>query len=127
MNPPVPAVLAELAGLMMKNAMPGVPEPERASDLSLSALLLAVTAEIWDRQAHILVEENRAVRALLGEAGDDPDLRLSVLQAENDRLRAALIDAHAAAETAGDEARLSAIWAELIASTERRKLVSAPV
>lgn len=127
MNPPVPPVLAELAGLLMKNAMPGVPEPERASDLSLSAMLLMVAGEVWDRQAHILVEENRAVRALLGEAGEDADLRLSALQAENDRLRAALIAAHAAAETAGDQARQDAIWAELVAATERRKLSTAPV
>jgi len=127
MNPPVPSVLAELAGLLLKNAAPGVPEPERASDLSLSAMLLMVTGEIWDRQAHILVEENRAVRALLGETGEDADLRLSVLKAENDRLRALLIAAHAAAEAAGDLARQDAIWAELAASTERRKLSTAPV
>jgi hypothetical protein len=127
MNPPVPPVLAELAGLLIKNAMPGVPEPERASDLSLSAMLLMVAGEVWDRQAHILVEENRAVRALLGETGEDADLRLSVLQAENDRLRAALIEAHAAAEAAGDQARQDAIWAELVAATERRKLSTAPV
>lgn len=127
MNPPVPPVLAELAGLLMKNAMPGVPEPERASDLSLSAMLLMVAGEVWDRQAHILVEENRAVRALLGEAGEDADLRLSALQAENDRLRAGLIEAHASAEAAGDQARQDAIWAELVAATERRKLSTAPV
>lgn len=127
MNPSVPAVLAELAGLLMKNAAPDVPAPERASDLSLSALLLGLTAEIWDRQAHILVEENRAVRALLGEIGEDADLRLSVLQAENDRLRAALIGAHAAAEAAGDTARQDAIWSELVAATERRRLSTAPV
>jgi len=127
MNPPVPPVLAELAGLLLKNAMPGVPEPERASDLSLSAMLLMVAGEIWDGQAHVLVEENRAVRTLLGEAGQDTDLHLSVLKAENDRLRALLIEAHAAAEAAGDVARQDAIWAELVASTERRRLASAPV
>ena len=127
MNPPVPAVLAELAGLMVRNAMPGVAEAERASDLGLSAALLGVAAEIWDRQAQILVDENRAVRALLGEAGEDADLRLSSLHAENARLRTALIDAHAAAEAAGDTAREAAIWAELVAATERRKLSTAPV
>lgn len=127
MNPKVPAVLAELAGLLLKNAMPGVPEAERASDLGLSALLLVLAAETWDRQAAILVEENRAVRALLGEAGADEDLRLSALQAENDRLRAALVEAHAAAEAAGDAARQDAIWAELIAATERRRLSTSPV
>ena len=127
MNPPVPAVLAELAGLMIRNAAPDVPPAERASDLGLSALLLGVAAEVWDRQAHILVEENRVVRALLGEAGGDTDLRLSALQAENNRLRQALIDAHAAAEATGDTAREAAIWAELVAATDRRKLSTAPV
>lgn len=127
MNPPVVPVLAELAGLLMKNAAPDVPPAERASDLGLSAALLGVAAEMWDRQAHILVEENRAIRGLLGETGEDADLRLSVLKAQNDRLRAALIVAHAAAEAEGDVARQDAIWAELVASTARRRLSSAPV
>lgn len=127
MNPKVPQVLAELSGLLMKNAAPDAPAAERASDLGLSAMLLAVAAEMWDRQAAILVEENRAIRALLGEAGADGDLRISALQAENDRLRAALIDAHAAAEAAVDAARQDAIWAELAAATGRRRLSTAPV
>ena len=127
MTPEVPAVLMELAGLLMRNAQPGVPEPERASDLSLSAMLLIVAAETWDKAAHVLVEENRAVRAILGEAGEDADLRLSALTAENNRLRAALIELHVRAEQSGDEALLARIWAELAASTERRKLSTAPV
>lgn len=127
MNPPVPAVLAELAALMIRNAAPDVAPAERAGDLGLSAALLGLAAEIWDRQAQILVDENRAVRALLGQAGEDTDLRLSALGAENNRLRAALIEAHAAAEAAGDAARQAAIWAELAAATERRKLSTAPV
>jgi len=127
MTPQIPAVLVELSSLLLKNAQPGLPDAERASDLGISAMLLAVAAEVWDRQAHILVEENRAIRAILGEAGADADLRLTRLQAENDRLRAALIEAQAAAEAAGDEARQAAIWAELAASTDRRKLSSAPV
>lgn len=127
MTPEVPAVLAELAGLLMKNADPDVPPAERASDLTLSAMLLMVAAETWDGAAHVLVQENRAIRALLDEAGEDTDLRLSSLTAENHRLRARLIEAHAAAEQAGDTARQEAIWAELAASTERRRLSSAPV
>jgi hypothetical protein len=127
MNPSIPSVLFELAGLSIRNAGPEVAPAERASDLGLSAAILAIAGEVWDRQAHILVEENRAIRALLNEAGEDSDLRLSALKAENDRLRAALIDAHAAAEAAGDRAREAAIWAELAASTERRRISSAPV
>ena len=122
MTPEVPAVLMRLAEVVGRNAMPGVPEAERASDLGLSAMLLALAAEVWDGAAHNLVEENRAFRALLGATGADDDLRLSALKAENDRLRGLVIEAHAAAEQAGDRAREDAIWAALLASTERRKL-----
>lgn len=127
MIPEIPAVLASLADLLMKNADPSVPPAERASDLGLSAALLQIAAEAWDGAAHNLVEENRAIRALLGEAGADPDLRVSVLQAENDRLRAALIALHARAEAAGDQALQDRIWAELAAGAERRRISSAPV
>jgi hypothetical protein len=122
MNPEVPAVLLQLAAVVGRNAAPGVPEPERASDLGITALLLAIAAEVWDGAAAKLVEENLALRDLLGETGADDDLRLSALKAANDRLRARLIDAHVAAEQAGDEARQAAIWAELARSTERRLL-----
>jgi len=122
MNPQVPAVLMQLAAIVGRNAMPGVPEPERASDLGLTALLLGIAAEIWDGAAAKLVEENRALRTLLAEPGADDDLRLSALKAANDRLRGKLIEAQIAAEQAGDVARQDAIWAELVRSTERRLL-----
>jgi hypothetical protein len=122
MTPSVPSVLSELVNLLMRNAAPGVPDAERASALGLSAMLLGLSAEVWDSAAHNLVEENRALRALLDIAGQDDDLHLAALRAENDRLRAQLIDAQIAAEASGDQARQDAIWAELRASTERRKL-----
>ena len=122
MNPEVPAVLVQLAGVVGRSAMPGVPEPERASDLALTAMLLVLAAEVWDGAAARLVEENRALRTLLAETGADDDLRLSALKAENDRLRRLLIAAQVAAEAAGDAARQAAIWAELVRSTERRLL-----
>ncbi|MBB3891085.1 hypothetical protein GGQ61_001802 [Phenylobacterium haematophilum] len=139
MNPPVPAVLAELAGLSVRNAMPDVHPADRASSLGLSAALLGVAAEVWDGMAARLVAENRAIRPLLarGEevgldlavlaAGDDADLRLSALKAGNDTLRAALIELQAQAEAKGATDLQAAIWAELVASTERRKLASSPV
>lgn len=122
MTPDVPSVLSELAQLLMRNAVPGVPDAERASALGLSAMLLGLSAEVWDSAAHNLVAENRALRTLLGLTGQDDDLRLSALRAENDRLRALLITAQIEAEASGDIARQDAIWAELRASTERRKL-----
>ena len=122
MTPEVPAVLAQLAQIAMRNAAPGVPDAERTSDLGLTAMLLTLAAEVWDGAAQRLVEENRALRVLLAEGGTDDDLRLSALTAENRRLRRRLIEAQIAAEQTNDAARLAAIWAELVASTERRKL-----
>ena len=122
MTPEVPSVLSELAGLLVRNAAPDVPDAERASALGLSSMLLALAAEVWDGAAENLVQENRALAALLDDIAAEASLNLSALRAENARLRARLIQAHIAAEKAGNTAREEAIWAELRASTERRKL-----
>jgi hypothetical protein len=122
MTPDVPSVLAELAQLVLRNAAPDVPDGERANALGLSSMLLALAAEVWDGAAENLVQENRALAALLEDTATESDLRLSALRAENARLRGLLIQAHIAAEQAGDTAREDAIWTELRASTERRKL-----
>lgn len=140
MKPDIPAVLAELAGLVARNAAPDLDPAERAGALSLSAALLGMAAEAWDGAAQRLVEENRALRALLSDAGDrrgldaalagaeDGDLRISVLSAANARLRAGLIGLQAAVEAEDSpEARAleSRIWQELRLSTERRRMSSA--
>ena len=122
MTPAVPSVLFELAQLLVRNAAPGVPDAERANALTLSSMLLSLAAEVWDGAADNLVRENRALAALLDEVAAEDDLRLSALGAENARLRGLLIVVQIAAEQAGDIARQNAIWAELRASTERRKL-----
>jgi hypothetical protein len=122
MIPDVPSVLTELSQLLMRNAVPGVPDAERASALGLSAMLLGIAAEVWDGAAHNLVEENLAFRTALGEDGGDRDLHLSVLRGQNARLRAKLIQVQTAAEEAGDTATQDRIWDVLRASTERRKL-----
>jgi hypothetical protein len=122
MTPGVPIVLSELALLVMKNGAPDVPPGERQNALTLTAMLLGVAAEVWDGAAEHLVRENRALAQLLDEVAAEDDLRLSTLRTENARLRNLLISAQMAAERAGDMARQNAIWAELRASTERRKL-----
>lgn len=127
MTPPTPDVLRELAALLLRNAAPGVPDGERANALGLSATLLNIAAETWDAAAHNLVAENRAFRVLLAETGADTDLRLSALQAENNRLRTALIALQTRAEADGDLALQDRIWRELIAATERRRISTAPV
>ena len=140
MKPDIPAVLAELAGLVARNAAPDLDPAERAGALGLSAALLGMAAEAWDGAAQRLVEENRALRALLSDAGDragadaalagaeDDDLRISALSAANARLRAGLIALQAAVEAEDSpEARAleSRIWEELRLSTERRHMSSA--
>ena len=127
MTPDVPSVLSELAALLVRNAAPEVPDAERASALGLSSMLLALAAEVWDGAAENLIQENRALAVLLDDKASEASLRLSALRAENARLRARLIQAHVAAERADDAAREEAIWAELRASTERRKLSVSPV
>jgi hypothetical protein len=122
MTPEVPSVLAQMAQLLVRNAAPDTPAAERANTLTLCAGVLGVAAEVWDAAAENLVQENRALARLLDDAADETSLKLSALRVENERLRARLIVEHVAAETAGDAARLDAIWAELVASTERRKL-----
>lgn len=126
MKPDVPAVLVESAGLLARNADPSVPPADRASALGLTAALLGFAAQAWDGMAHNLVIENRAMRTLLDDAGADDDLRISVLSAENARLRAALIALHAEIE-GKDPAKEAAIWAELVASTQRRLVAGSPV
>jgi hypothetical protein len=120
MTPEVPAVLADLAQRVAKNALPDVPEAERLNELTLSAMILGLTSEVWDGEAERLVGENRALAALLPDAADESSFKLSALRIENSRLRARLIAEHVAAEAAGDTERLDAIWAELRTSTERR-------
>ena len=127
MTPSVPSVLTELAQLLIRNTGADVPEGERTNALTLSAVLLSLAAEVCDGAAENLVQENRALAVLLDDAAAERDFGLSVLQAENARLRARLIAAHIAAENAGDTARQDAIWAELRASTERRRLSISPV
>ena len=135
MIPSVPAVLADLAGKVAAGAAPDMNPVDRAGALGLSAVLMGLAAEAWDGAAHNLIMENRAIRALLAkgaayapppaEARED-DFRLSALAAENRRLRAALIGLHAAVE-GRDAALEDAVWAELRASTERRRIQNSPV
>jgi hypothetical protein len=147
MKPDPDAVLGHLAGLMLQTIAPQVQPAYLAGTIGVSGLLLAMLAEEWDRAAQRLVEENRAIRALFRQAeavavdgllagelralagGEDDDLRLSALEAANAGLRAALTRLHAAVEIraeAAAQALNAAIWTELSASTERRRLASAP-
>lgn len=147
MKPSASQVLADLAGLSLRNAAPDIAPAARAGQLGLSALLLGLAAEMWDGAVEILVRENAGIRALLRDGAAvsqdgarrrwlselaqsrDDSLRVSDLEAANAELKVALIALHAELERRDDdEARAleSRLWQELAASTERRKLSGSP-
>lgn len=113
-----------------------------ANNAAMMAAMLQMISEEWERAASRPVEENAAIRAILRRAaavlgddgllahaaGTDADLRISSLEATNDSLRRMLTDVHARIEsTTGPAAREleQAIWDELRASVERRRIGSA--
>jgi hypothetical protein len=136
-------VLADFAARFAGEIAPQVQPAYLASAIGMSAGILGMIAEDWDRAASRRVEENRAVRGLFRGAvglaleaglaarlaalaeGNDDDLRLSALEAGNEALRAALIELHVAVEAmdgAAAKGLNDAIWRELAASTERRRM-----
>ena len=142
MKPDASDVVGQVAQAMMQSFAPQATAPYLTSQIVMSAMALNMAVEEADRAAQRRVEENRAIRALfvraagLGldpalaarladlAAGDDADLRISALEAGNMALRAALIHLHAAVEARPDPdavALNAGIWAELSASTERRR------
>lgn len=147
MKPEVPLALQKLAGSLLLEVAPAVGADYLQRNTGVSAIMLQMAAEEWERAAARRVEENEALRALfrdsarvvadaqlgrrLTEAAGtrDPDLRVSTLEAGNAALRALLVELHAHVEGLdGAAARRveDAIWAELRRSTERRALALAP-
>lgn len=146
MRPDTPKVLFGIAGQLVMQIMPEVRTPIAGQTLTLSAALLSMVAQEFDRAAARLVEENRAIRTLLSDAralaGDgalqgriaaevadthEHDFHVSALQVVNDRLRSLLIDVHVAVESTPGEAAANLndrIWDELKESTRRRHLAS---
>jgi hypothetical protein len=146
-KPGVEKVLEVLAGSFMIEIAPHVAPSYRQSSVGVSAILLTMVREEWDRAAARRVEENAALRALFRDAAPvvsdtelrhaletaaaerEPDVRITTLDAANDRLRELLIALHAHVEDLGsaDAKRIDdAIWKELAASTERRRFALAP-
>jgi hypothetical protein len=127
MKPDVTIALAELANRLRTDLMQEL-TGFRVNVAAMGAAMLDMVADEWDGAAARLVRENRAFRALLDVAGDDADLRISALTAENDRLRGLVTREMARLEDdpAPDaQARLDAIWAELARTVEERTIRSA--
>jgi hypothetical protein len=142
-KPDVARVLEVSAAALMLDVAPHVVPAYRQSSVFATAMLLTSIREELDRIASRRIEENRALRALFADAAPDvadPALRarlaqaasaeessyrISALDAGNAAMRQLLIELHTFVEAqAGDEARRieAAIWRELSASTDRRRL-----
>ncbi len=145
MKPSVPALLDALGALVQREVAPALGEGYLSQQMLRSVGLLKAAAEEFDRAAARRVTENTALRALFDrsvDAVDDPaladalreaargtdaDLRVSALQAVNQRLRALLIELHAWSETAATPragAVNAEVWAELRAGAQRRRLAN---
>ncbi len=147
MKPDAGQVVERVTQSLLGEIAPTVEPSYRQASVSMQAMLLVAVREEMDRAAARRVEENAALRALfaqgaplvpdaalrerLSSAADarDPSLLVPELEAANQALRALLIELHTAVEVLeGTAARDldAAIWRELAASTERRKLSVAP-
>lgn len=148
MKPEVDEVLRALMEKLLLEVAPNVGDPYVRSNVEVAAGILAAAAEEYDRAAEIRVAENRSMRAIFraaaasvpdralrprleaAGAAADPSLRVSALNAENDRLRALLIELHAYVEERDEDwARRTdrAIREELRASASRRALSFFPL
>lgn len=143
MKPEIGRVLEVCAATLMTDVAPHVAPAYRQASVFGTALLLTSIREELDRVADRRVEENRALRALFADAesavedsalrarlaqaarAEEPDFRISTLEASNASLRQLVTLLHAHVETLATPAARrveAAIWRELAASTERRRL-----
>ncbi len=143
MKPDAGKLLGVVAAHLMVRTAPALePGYEQSSVAGLAALLMAAGEE-FERGAARRVEENTELRRLFREGSqvcEDPDLcgrleaaadssdeslLLTGLERSNAALRALLIELHARVETLDSDGARGlerAIWRELVASTERRRL-----
>ena len=133
----IEASLRRIGDLLREDVAPDLQTPFLGQSVRMAGGLLTICANWVDDAAAIRVEENAAIRALLGElaaawngelaeklkqtsASTDPGLRISQLDAENHRLRGLLVEAHAAVEVAGLATLDGAIW-QLLEEIEMKR------
>jgi hypothetical protein len=144
MRPDPGKVLEGAAMAMLADLTPQVRTPFGQNVAGMAGTLNIILAQEFDRLVDRLARENEAIAAIFVDAAErvppelatrlrdaidtrEPaDLRVSTLQAINDRLRGLLIEVHIAVENdpRPEAAALNArIWTELKESTLRRQVV----
>lgn len=121
MNFTIPSAIKGVGELLRTRIAPEIGDNYAANMARMAISLLNITANWADDAAALRVEEDAAIRALLGEAAGlaegelaarladaarsaDPGLRISELDAENHRLRVLLIEAQVWLESRADDA-----------------------
>jgi hypothetical protein len=143
MKPEVDFVLRSMAETLLAEVAPAVGDGYVRRNVEAIAGLMAAAAEEYDRAAHVRVEENEALRQIFRDAAPsvidaglrarletaaaerDASLRVTDLNAANDRLRALLIELHVLVEARDEEwaRRIDrAVWNELRESAKRRAI-----
>ncbi len=147
MKPDVDRFLEVAAAYLMMQVAPSLASAYQQSNATVLIAMLMAVREEFDRAAARRVEENRALRQLFTAAAlvvrdaalrqrledatgvQDISLKVSDLDRSNARLRGLLIELHAHVEDLDTpQARQieADIWDELVASTERRRLMMGP-
>jgi hypothetical protein len=148
MKPEIDLVLRVVMSKLAVEVAPVIGDAYVRSNVEVMAGIMAAAAEEYDRAAHVRAEENGAIRRIfcdaapsvsdgelrgrLQSAADERDssLRVSDLNAANERLRGLLIELHAFVETRGEDwaRRVNrTIWEELRASAARRAISFFPL
>jgi len=144
MKPEPARVLQGVGMTLLTTILAEVKTPYGQQTVSVAGGLVLMVADEFDRAADRLIVENAVVREILSDArsllppamlpGIDAAVatrpasyKVSALQAENDVLRGALVDVHAAVDavdSVGAREFGERIWAELVASTQRREFAT---
>jgi hypothetical protein len=116
MKPGIDHMMMLMAGTLAEKVMPSIPEADYATGhVRMIALMQVLLAQVVDKAADILINENAAMRTLFADAAQTPltglkarlqeaaatsdaSARLSVLEAGNAMLKAVLIDLHLTVE-----------------------------
>ena len=144
MRPQADHILRTTATTLITQYLPGIEKEHERYELGLSALLMMVVSEEFDRAAHRRIEENHALRRIFAESLSvikDDDLKrrverasertednyhMSALDKLNCELQEVLIELHTHIEALeGEGARNinEAIWTELENWTKRREFM----
>ena len=142
MRPQADHILRTTATTLITHYLPGIEKEHERYELSLSAFLMMVVSEEFDRAAHRRIEENHALRRIFAESlpviKDDElkkrvkeasekaedNYHISVLDKLNCELQEVLIELHThieALEGEGARNMNEAIWTELENWTKRRE------